>query len=189
MPYHHFKGRDLNRSDKIQVLVLRELIDSRIPNSKRESSVEWEIKHSSSCIQIARILAEKRGLDVELAEIIAALHDISVIETGSYSNHAKESSKIAKKILEKSHDFSGKEIELVAAAIAEHSSKQDYSKNAYAELIKDADTLDCFLYDKSRNIYDEKPPKIRKEYFKRVVKVRKELGLPVNKYFLEQAGE
>ena len=177
MPYHHFKGSNLSRSETIQLIVLKEILDSKVPNEKRENSIEWELKHSSSCIQIARILAEKRSLGKEKVEIIAALHDISAIRSGSYEKHGQKGSEIAKNILKKTNEFSNDEIEEICEAIALHSEKQIYSNKPYAELIKDADVLDCSLYEGI--IYDDKKPEIRKAYFERINKVRKELGLPI----------
>ncbi len=184
MTYHHFKGDNLNRSEKIQRLVVRTIMESKLPNERRENSLEFEFKHSSGVIQISRIFAEKRGLNVELAEIIAALHDIHATINGTYKNHAVESSSIAREILEKSGDFKKEEIDLVCEAIRRHSEKDIYSSSPYVELIKDADTFDCFLYDDHG--YDDKPPQLRKEYFRRIIKLRKELGLPEKKFYREE---
>ncbi len=177
MPYHHFKGNNLGRSDKIQALILREILDSEVSNEERENSVEWELKHSSSCIQISRILAEKRSLDKEMAEVIAALHDIAVIRSGSYEKHAQKGSEIAREILGNSEEFSGEEIDEICEAISLHSDKLRESGKPYAELIKDADVFDCSLY--GGVTYDDKEQDIRRAYFERINKVRKELGLPL----------
>ncbi|MBI2079767.1 HD domain-containing protein, partial [Candidatus Micrarchaeota archaeon] len=88
MGFHHFIEEGLNRSEKVQQWIVRALIKSKIPNEKRESSVEWELKHSSGVIQIARLLAEKRNLDSEIAELAAGLHDVYVIVEGKYKDHA-----------------------------------------------------------------------------------------------------
>lgn len=58
---HHYKGNELTPSEKIERKVVELLLDSKLPDSKRESSIVWELKHSSGCCQIARILAQKRG--------------------------------------------------------------------------------------------------------------------------------
>lgn len=181
MAFHHFKGSGLNRSEKIQKFVVRTIMESKIPNEKRENSLEFEFKHSSGVIQIARIFAEKRRLNVEIAEIIAALHDIYAIINGTYKNHASEGARIARKILEESGDFKKEEISLVCDAIEHHSEKDVYTDKPYAELIKDADTFDCFLY--ADHGYDDKPPKLRKEYFKRIISLRKELELPEKEFY------
>ncbi|MDO8427807.1 MAG: HD domain-containing protein [Candidatus Diapherotrites archaeon] len=184
MSYHHFIGNSLNRSEKLQVRVVFELIHSKIPNKERDSSIEWELKHSSSCAQMARILAEKRGLNIEYAEIIGCLHDLAVVLTGKYENHALKGSEIAREWMEISKEFSSQEIKLISDAIAQHSDKHIYSKNPYVELAKDADVLDCFLYtDKG---YDNKPKEKLAEYLKRIILIRKELGFPEKKLYAEQ---
>jgi uncharacterized protein len=176
--FHHFKGNDLSRSEKIQRLVVELLLKSSIPDEKRENSIVWELKHSSGCCQLGRILAQKRGLNVEMAEIISVLHDLYAVTEGKYESHAKRSSEMAKDILEKSGDFSSEEIILITEAIARHSEKEIYSNNPYAELIKDVDVLDCSLYENSESFYVlHKPKNIYAEYVKRAKKVRKELGL------------
>ena len=88
--YHHYKGNQLPRSDAIQKLVVERILANPLTDDQRENSKVWELKHSSSCIQIGRLLAIKRGLNVELAETICALHDIYAIDTGHYDEHAQK---------------------------------------------------------------------------------------------------
>jgi len=87
--YHHFKGDNLTPSEKVERKIVELLLNSKIPDRKRESSIVFELKHSSECVQVARIIAQKRNLDISLAESIAALHDIYVIVNGTYKEHAK----------------------------------------------------------------------------------------------------
>lgn len=182
--YHHFVGKGLNRSEKIQAWVISELLNSKVPDEKRESSLAWELKHSSGVIQIARILAQKRGIDTELAEIAAALHDIYVIQEGGYTEHAKRGAVIARKYLTDSKEFSESEINQICEAIAGHSDKHKYSKIPLVELMKDADCLDCFLY--ADEIYEDKSPQMLRHYYSRIIRIRQELGLPPNEYFSER---
>lgn len=170
--YHHFTGSGMSRSEKIERLIVDRILNS-IPDEQREESKAWQLKHISSCIQITRILAAKRGLDRELATVIAALHDLAAVDAGTYSEHAHKSAELAKELLD---DFTEDEQKIILDAISNHSDKQIYSDNPYTELIKDADTFDCCLYDDT--VYEaEKPPEIAKEYMKRYKKVRDELGL------------
>lgn len=184
MVYHHFIGEGLSRAEKIQVWVVDQLLNSRVPNEKRESSIQWELKHSSGVIQLARILAQKRGVDEELAVVAAALHDIHVILEGDYTEHAAKGAEIAKNFLVKSNDFSVNEVDKICQAIAKHSEKQIYSNDPLVELIKDADCLDCFLY--TADGYDEKPKNILKHYYSRIINIRHELGLPDEKIYKER---
>lgn len=182
--YHHFKGNNLTRSEKVQRKVTQLLLDSNLPDEQRESSIVWETKHSCSCTQVGRILAEKRNLSIELAEIICILHDIYVILEGKYKDHAKLGAPIAKKILEDIDSFSSEEIKTITEAIANHSDKDKYSDDPYIELAKDADVMDCSLYEGVEGYYAlHKPKEVFDEYVKRIKKVRKELGMQTKKVF------
>lgn len=184
--YHHFKGTNLSRSEKIQRLVTLKILESPIADDQRENSKVWELKHHSGCVEVGRILAQKRRLDCELAEIICVLHDIYPIETGKYANHAEKGAEIAKEILIDSHDFTDKEIVIITEAIANHSEKDKYSDKPYVELAKDADAFECSLYQGAEGFYRlHKPDKVFKEYVNRIKSVRKELGLSEEPVFRE----
>ena len=178
-PFHHYKGHALKPSEKIERKVVEILLKSELPDSQRESSIIWELKHSSGCLQIARILAQKRNLDIEIAETAAVLHDIYVIVYGSYKNHAKLGALIAQKLLTQITGFSQNQIKIIINAISHHSEKDIYSDDPYIELVKDADVFDCSLYKGSEDEYRlTKPKPLFSEYAKRVKKVRNELDLP-----------
>lgn len=176
--FHHYKGYALKPSEKIERKVVELLITSKIPDEKRESSIVWELKHSSGCCQIARILAQKRNLDIEISEIASTLHDIYVIVKGKYKDHGKKGAPITEKILREIGGFSKRKIKTIAKAVAHHSEKEIYSDDPYIELVKDADVFDCSLYKGAENFYKiHKPKYIFKEYVARIKKVRSELGL------------
>ena len=182
--YHYFVHAEMNRSDKIQSWIVNGLLHSKLAQEKRESSVQWELKHSSGVIQFARLLAQKRNVNEELVEIAAGLHDVHVMVNGTYDNHAKLGAGIAKNLLESSGNFLKSEINQIEEAIANHSDKHVYSDNPLVELIKDADCFDCFFYGDT--VYDYKKPEILKQYYNRIVKIRNEFGLPSKKYFSEK---
>ncbi len=174
--FHYFVHEGMRRDEKIQAWVVNELLKSGLAQEERESSVLWELKHSSSVIQLARLLAQKRGVDEELAVVAAALHDIHVIVHGTYEDHALLGGRIARKILEGTGDFSPSEINRIVRAIENHSDKHVYSEDKLSELIKDADVLDVCLY--GDRLYDYKPAPLRVHYARRIGAVRAELGLP-----------
>lgn len=177
-PHHHYKGNNLSRSEQIERNVIELILSSKIPDGQRESSIVWELKHSSGCMQIARILAEKRKLDIEPSEIAAVLHDIYVIVNGTYKNHANLGAPIAQRLLEETGGFTTFEIKTITGAIAHHSEKDIYSHDPYIELVKDADVFDCSLYKGAEGDYRiNKPEPVFKEYVKRIEDVREELGL------------
>lgn len=182
--FHHYKGDELSRSEKVERRVAELLLTSSLPDSKRESSIIWELKHSSSCVQIARILAQKRKLDIEISEVASILHDIYVIVEGKYKDHAKLGAPIAKEILEEVGGFSGDQINTITQAVAHHSEKEVYSNDSYIELVKDVDVFDCSLYKNAEGFYRiHKPEPIFNEYVARIKKVRDELGLRPEEVF------
>ncbi len=176
--FHHYKGDDLSPAEKIERRILELIIASKNPDEEREDSKIFELMHASGCMQIARILAQKRNLDVEMCEIAAMLHDIYVIINGTYKNHGKEGSPIARQVLEEVGGFSEDQIITITQAVAHHSEKEVYSDNPYMELVKDVDVFDCSLYKNAEGFYRiHKPEPIFNEYVKRIKKVREELGL------------
>jgi uncharacterized protein len=176
--FHHFKGNSLSRSEKIQRKVTELILESGIPDEERENSRIWELKHTAGCCQIGRILAQRRGLDIEMAEIICTLHDIYASIEGKYKDHARKSAEIARKMLEDSGDFKPREMELITEAIAQHSDKHVYTDKAYVELAKDVDVFDCSLYENADGYYRlHKPKEIVEEYARRIKNVRGELGI------------
>ena len=182
--FHYFVHDGMTRSDKIQAWIVNELLDSKLPKEKRESSVQWELKHSSGVIQFARLLAQKRNVNEELAEISAGLHDVHVIINGTYKDHANLGGIITRNVLDNSGQFSVDEINQIEKAVSNHSDKHIYSNNPLVELIKDADTLDVFFY--GDKVYDYKEDSIKIHYYKRIISIRKELSLPEKPYFGQQ---
>lgn len=182
--FHHYKGEDLTPAEKAERRFAELLLSSKLPDSERESSVVWELKHSSGCCQIARILAQKRGLDIEISELASLLHDIYVVVEGKYSNHAALGAPLAEKLLTEVGGFTAEQIKTIVEAVAQHSQKEVYSDNPYAELVKDVDVFDCSLYSGAEDYYRlHKPAEIVEEYRNRTESVREELGMPEGDVF------
>lgn len=182
--FHHYKGNRLTPSERVERRVVELLLSSELPDSKRESSIVWELKHSSGCCQIARILAQKRKLNTTICEVASLIHDIYVIVKGKYKDHAKLGAPIAEKILEETGGFTIEEIKTITDAVAHHSEKEIYSDDPYIELVKDVDVFDCSLYKGAEGFYRiHKPEDIFKEYVNRIKKVREELGLSPDDVF------
>jgi len=179
--YTHFRGEDINRVERVERYVVETILEScsRIPDEKRSWSRAFELKHSSSCTQVGRILAQKRGLRSDLGAIVCAMHDISVNYSGDAKDHASKGALIADEYLRSLNQFSEEEIQTITGAIREHSDKNIVSQNPYSELVKDADILDCSLYENTHDDYTiHKSPEVCRAYFDRVISLRKELGLP-----------
>ena len=182
--FHHYKGEELTKFEKVEKRVIELILSSKVSDKDREDSVVFELMHAAGCMQIGRILAQKRKLDVDIASIASMMHDIYVIIEGKYKDHGKLGAPIAKNILEEVGGFSEEEIEIITDAVAHHSEKEIYSDDSYVELVKDVDVFDCSLYKNAEGFYRiHKPPHIYDEYVKRIKKVREELGLPVENVF------
>jgi len=76
------------------------------------------------------------------------LHDLSSYETGDSTDHAQRSASRAKDLLTEAGDFSSNEISAITQAISAHSAK-DHIDGPVAELLKDADVLQHYLYNPS----------------------------------------
>lgn len=176
--FHHYKGEELNKFEKVERKVIELIFVSNIDDKDREDSKYFEFMHAAGCMQIGRILAQKRNLDVDVASVTCILHDIAVIKSGTYKDHAKLGAEIAKEILAEVGGFSEEEITTITNAIAHHSEKEVYSNEPHTELVKDADVFECSLYKNAKGFYKtHKPDEIFKEYENRIKKVREELGL------------
>ena len=84
--------------------------------------------------------------DPQICAVAGMLHDIASYKTGDAINHAQRGALEAAEILHKVGEFSQKKINEVCQAISKHSAK-DQKDGALAELLKDADVLQHFLYN------------------------------------------
>lgn len=176
--FHHYKGKELSKFEKIERKVIELINTSTIPDEEREDSQYFEFMHAAGCMEVGRILAQKRNLDIDIASVVCVLHDIAVIVSGTYKDHAQLGAGIAEKILKEIGGFSKEEITTITHAISHHSEKEIYSDDPYTELVKDADVFECSLYKNAEGFYRlHKPSHIFDEYVKRIKRVREELGL------------
>lgn len=97
---------------------------------------------SALCVQ----LALRRGLDPQLCAVAGMLHDISTYTTGDPTDHAHLSAIDAQRIMATAQGFTESEIALVCDAISHHSDKGG-THGEMAELLKDADVLQHYLYN------------------------------------------
>lgn len=180
--YHHYKKEMIDPSDRVarcERYVVDLLLDSKLPDSQRESSIAFELKHHTGVTQFARILARKRGLPIDVCSVGALFHDIYVIVNGKYKDHAHLGAPIARKILEEIGGYTDDEISQIECIIYNHSDKHIWSDDPFQEIGKDADILDCFLIPNPLPEYLlTKPLPILYHYLNRTKNVWKELGIP-----------
>jgi len=185
--YHHFKRELIDPSDRIakcERYVTDLLLTSDLPDSERDSSICWELKHQASTLQFAKVLAMKRGLPINVCVVGLMLHDINSIVHGKYERHAHLGTSIAAEILRKLGGFSEDELDQISRIIYNHSDKHIWTDDPFQEIGKDVDVLDCLLYEGAFDYYlGNKPLPVFKEYLRRAKRVWEELGLPTDPRF------
>jgi hypothetical protein len=179
--HHHFKSESIPADDRVarlEMTVVKTLLDTDVPDEARDSSIAWELKHQAGVTQFARMLSNKRSLDVDLAAAGALLHDIYTIVTGSYMDHARRGGPIADRLLRDIGGFSRGERGIINQIVINHSDKHIIDSDAYIEFGKDVDVLDCLTYPNSLDEYFlTKPlPKVY-SYLARAKLIWAELGL------------
>jgi len=118
---------------------LAELID-RYVERQGGRHISFVQEHLDEVADYAGMIAEKRGLDVELARMSGMLHDIHTLTEGYVSGHAKHCVVIARDLLSDAGIVDEDELETICTAIANHSKKRRVD-DVYSEVLKDADTL------------------------------------------------
>ncbi len=113
---------------------------------KRDYPIAWERTHAASCAQVGRLLAQKRGVDLELAALACSLHDIGRWYTGLQRDHALRGEEPVRRFLESSSlNLKEEDKEAVVQAVIHHSEK-DKVGSPLDEIVKDADVLDCCFH-------------------------------------------
>ena len=134
--------------------ILQSRIESLSKEGKRETPIVWSTAHMYSTTQLAKMVALQRGLNPELAGLVCAFHDVYTLHTGEYHDHGRKAlgyiQEVVKEYNEKWGSFHGEineaEINLIYQAIKGHSDKSVVTDLPYAELLKDVDSFDAFLF-------------------------------------------
>lgn len=142
----------VKRLNKILEMLFEEM--NVLTNEGRELPVVWDVMHLYSSLQVAKILAMKRGLNFEIAAIAAALHDVGVVVTKKTENHAKNGEKYVRQIINDYNQIitndnfliTNSELEIIANSVAKHSEVEIFSEDPYVELLKDVDSFDKYLH-------------------------------------------
>ena len=111
----------------------------------RDETLDWERMHMASSARLAYLMAQERGEDPDLAACAAAIHDIGRVLTGRQAGHAEAGEGPARAFLRETGLFSSQEIELLAAAVRNHSKKSEVG-HPIEEIVKDSDVVDCYQY-------------------------------------------
>jgi uncharacterized protein len=125
---------------------LRQVVDEILRQQPDLEERRCGFVHLYGVAQTCALLAQKRGFDPLVCAVMGMLHDIATYRSGDPNNHARRSAVEAAVILKDTGGFSQEEIDQICQAISTHSAK-DQVDGALAELLKDADVLQHYLYN------------------------------------------
>ena len=151
---------EINRIEVISAVV-SEMI-AALPEERRQKAYV----HLFGTAQTAGLIALRRGVNAELAQICGLLHDYYKLQTGIDENHAKDGADAVMPILAKTGLFSVCEIGNITRAIANHSDKENVGL-PLDEVLKDADILQHILQNTTfpiRDKYEKRFEKLKKEF-------------------------
>ena len=135
----------MNRLLKLQKYLLDEIEKYCQLIPERDSPPHWEKAHMASCARLGYLIALRRGINTDLASCACACHDYGRIITGKQSGHAEAGYEPVKEFLKRTELFNDEEIEIIATAVKNHSSKA-LIQGPVDEIVKDADVLDFHMY-------------------------------------------
>lgn len=117
---------------------------------KRDSA----LLHLNGVSLAATLLAEKRGLDSELAAMAGLLHDMAAYRSGSYDDHAHRGADYARDVLRAMGETTEDEIDQICSMIYHHDDKQVID-SPLDEVLKDADVIHHCFNDLSKPVKDK----------------------------------
>jgi uncharacterized protein len=126
--------------------VVRNIVDELLRQQPDEEERRCGFVHLYGVSATCLLLALRRGLDPEIAALAGMLHDIATYQTADPHDHARRGAVEAGRILRKLNLFTEGEVSAICDAIARHSTKGEID-GPLAELLKDADVLQHYLYN------------------------------------------
>ena len=133
---------------------LRADVEERLRGMPKIHNYNSALIHLYGVSLAATVIAEKRGMNSELASMAAMLHDIAAYMNGSYSDHAHKGADMARDILKELALTSEEETELICSAIYHHDDK-GVVDGPFDELLKDADVIHHIFNDLDKPIQDK----------------------------------
>ncbi len=126
---------------------------NKLSETNREIPIIWSEMHMYTTLQLAKLVALQRDLNPELAGLVCAFHDIYTLLTGTHKDHGLLAKKYIVEIIAEYNENTRDELspiteeeqQCIIESIKVHSDKQTEEENAYAELLKDVDSLDSYL--------------------------------------------
>lgn len=133
---------------------LRAFIANELRNMEDTDKRDSALLHLNGVSLAATLLAEKRGLDSELAAMAGLLHDMAAYRSGSYDDHAHRGADYAEEVLRAMGETTEEEIEQICSMIYHHDDKQ-VTDSPLDEVLKDADVIHHCFNDLSKPVKDK----------------------------------
>lgn len=122
---------------------LRALMHERIAAAHNPEDIPKFTDHLYGVSTCAMLLARRRGLDAQLAGALGLVHDIWTLATGDAHKRGEKGAPLAHALV-LAAGYTMEEADTVADALCHHADKAGLH-GPYAELLKDADTLQPWL--------------------------------------------
>jgi len=137
-----------------RVLAIIQQRIQRLSEDNREFPITWSVMHMYSTMQLAKLVALKRGLNPELAALTCAFHDIYSLLEGTHEDHGVKAEPYIREIISEYNtehkealpEITTKEQEQIIIAVKNHSDKNSTDDTPYSKLLKDVDSIDSYLH-------------------------------------------
>lgn len=133
---------------------LRKLVDAKLLVVEDADKRNSAIVHLYGVSLAAALIAQKRGLNDELAAMAAMLHDMAAYLSGSYDDHAHRGADLARKILSELNETTEEETEQICSMIYHHDDKAVVD-SPLDEVLKDADVIHHCFHDLSKPVKEK----------------------------------
>jgi uncharacterized protein len=133
---------------------LRAFIANELRNMEDMDKRDSALLHLNGVSLAATLLAEKRGLDSELAAMAGLLHDMAAYRSGSYDDPAPRGADYARDVLRAMGETTEDEIDQICSMIYHHDDKQIID-SPLDEVLKDADVIHHCFNDLSKPVKDK----------------------------------
>ncbi|MBR1599508.1 MAG: HD domain-containing protein [Lachnospiraceae bacterium] len=140
---------------------LRKYVDAELNKMEDEEKRNSAIVHLYGVSLAATMIANKRGMNWEIASMAAMLHDLYAYKTGSYDDHAHKGAELADEILKELKLTDEAETEMICSAIYHHDDKL-VTDSPMDEVLKDADVIHHCMNDMSKDIKEKEQARFDK---------------------------
>ena len=133
---------------------LRNYIAAELVSMEDREKRDSALLHLNGVSLAATLLAEKRGLNSELAAMAGLLHDMAAYLSGSYEDHAHKGADYARKVLRELNVTTEEETDLICSMVYHHDDKHT-ADSPLDEVLKDADVIHHCFNDLSKPVKDK----------------------------------